>query len=94
MSVAPPPESYAQGPSLAEISRRVERLERIAEGQVVTIDVYSAEKAAHTIEVAAMNHRIEAIEESLQAATRLLIGAFLAIIGNAIFVALQVFGKG
>lgn len=89
-----PPESFSQPPTLAEINRRVERLERIAEGQVVTVGVYTAEKAAHTIEVAAMNQRLTNLEDSIQAATRLLIAAFLAIIGQAVFVALQVFGKG
>ena len=88
------PESFQTGPTLAELTRRVERLEVIADARIVTIDVYTAEKAAHTIEVAAMNHRIAAIEESLHSATRLLIAAFLAIIGNAIFVAIQAFGRG
>jgi hypothetical protein len=91
--MAAPPESYAQHPTIAEISRRVERLERIAEGRVVTIDVYAAEKAAHTIEITAMNHRLNNIEESLQSATRLLIGAFLTIIGQGIFLAITTFGR-
>lgn len=76
-----------------ELVRRVERLERMAESRIVTTDVYTAEKAAHTVEVAAMNVRISNIEESIQAATRLLVGAFLAIIGQAVFVAISLFGK-
>jgi len=70
------------------------RLENIADARVVTVDVYTAEKAAHTIEVASLSRRIDDVEDSLQSATRLLIGAFLMILGNVIVLALQTFGKG
>lgn len=79
---------------MAELARRLARVEDRLDARTLTVDVYQAEKAAHTIEVAAMSHRIGAIEDSLQSATRLLIGAFLAIIGNVIFVAISSFGKG
>jgi hypothetical protein len=81
-------------PSISEVSRRLARVEDRLDARTLTVDVYQAEKAAHTIEVAALNHRIAAIEDSLQSATRLLVGAFLAIIGNVIFLAITTFGRG
>lgn len=84
-------ESY--NPTLAEIARRVGRLEDRMDARVVSVDVYSAEKAAHTVEVAAMNHRLQQLENSLNAAVKLLVGAFLGIIGQAIFLAISFIGK-
>lgn len=81
-------------PGLGEIARRLARVEDRLDARTVTVDVYRAEQAAHTIEVAGFDRRISAIEDSLQSATRLLIGAFLAIIGNVIFLAISTFGKG
>jgi len=77
----------------SELVRRVQRLEILADAKIVSVDVYTAEKAVHTIEVAGMNKRIEAIEDNIQAATRLLIGAFLTMIGQAVFVVISLFGK-
>jgi len=80
-------------PSIQEISRRVQRLEDRMDARVVSADVYAAEKAAHTIEVAAMNKRLEDLENSLSAAVKLLVGAFLGIISQAIFLAITVLGR-
>jgi hypothetical protein len=80
-------------PSIGELNRRLSRVEDRLDARMVTLDVYQAEKAAHTVEVASMDRRLTAIEESLQSATRLLIGAFLAIIGNVIFLAITTFGR-
>lgn len=80
-------------PSIGELNRRLMRVEDRLDARMVTLDVYQAEKAAHTVEVASMDRRLTSIEESLQSATRLLIGAFLAIIGNVIFLAITTFGR-
>lgn len=81
-------------PSIAELNRRLGRVEDRLDARTLTVDVYNAEKAAHTVEVAGFERRIAAIEDSIQSMTRLLFGAFITIIVNGLFLAITTFGKG
>lgn len=81
-------------PSVAEINRRLTRVEDRIDARTLTVDVYNAEKAAHTVEVAGFERRIASIEDSIQSMTRLLFGAFVTIIVNGLFLAITTFGKG
>lgn len=81
-------------PSIAELNRRLTRVEDRLDARTLTVDVYNAEKAAHTVEVAGFERRIAAIEDSIQSMTRLLFGAFITIIVNGLFLAITTFGKG
>jgi hypothetical protein len=80
--------------TLAEITRRLTRVEDRLDARTLTLDVYNAEKTAHTVEVAGFERRIASIEESIQSMTRLLFGAFVTIIVNGLFLAITTFGKG
>lgn len=84
----------SNAPHVSELVRRVQRIEDRMDARVVTSDVFQATQAAHAIEVAGLQHRITALEESISSATRLLIGAFLAIIIQFVVLAVSVFGRG
>lgn len=81
-------------PSISELNRRLSRVEDRLDARTLTVDVYNAEKAAHTVEVAGFERRISSIEDSIQSMTRLLLGAFITIIVNGVFLAITTFGKG
>lgn len=85
---------YGNGPQLSELVRRVQRIEDRMDARVVTSDVFQATQAAHAIETAGLQHRITTLEESISGATRLLLGAFFAIIVQFVVLAVTVFGKG
>jgi outer membrane lipoprotein SlyB len=79
-------------PSLQELVRRVARLEDRLDARTVSTDVYQAEKTALTIQYTDMSRRLQSVEDSIQAATRLVVGAFLGIIVNGLLLAVAVFG--
>jgi hypothetical protein len=77
---------------MAEMARRLQRLEDRMDARLLTIDVFEAREAAHQIEYAGIAHRLNQLEGAVSAATRLLIAAFLAIIGQAVFLLISIFG--
>ena len=81
-------------PVMAEIVRRVQRLEDRLDARTLTVEVYNAREAAHTVEIAALAHRITTLEGAVSGATKLIIGAFLGIIIQFIVLAVTLFGRG
>ena len=84
----------SQSPSMSEIIRRVQRLEDRLDARTLTVDVYNAREAAHTVEMAAFSHRLGALENALNGATKMIIGAFLGLIIQFVIMAIAIFGRG
>lgn len=80
-------------PSMSEVARRLARLEDRLDARTLLIDVYQAEKAAQVDRVKGLSERIEALEDAQRAATRLLIGAFLGLIGQAVILIVTMTGR-
>lgn len=82
-------------PTMAEVLRRVDRLEREMatslariearlDARVMSVDVYQAEKLAMQIQLGNADRRIGTLEEARVAIGRLLLGALLGVIGDTL----------
>jgi len=82
-------------PTMAEVLRRVDRLERELatslgriearlDARVMSVDVYQAEKLAMQIQLGNADRRIGTLEEARVAIGRLLLGALLGVIGDTL----------
>ena len=74
------------------------------DARLVTVDVYAAEKQAHAseiaslraqsaIELAALQTRVAALEQALSAATRMIVGSFLALLVQFVILGVALFGR-
>lgn len=90
------PNGYEQhnAPHMAEIIRRVQRVEDKLDARTLTVDVYNAKEAAHQIEIAAITQRIVQLENALNGATKMIIGAFLGLLIQFIVLGIALFGRG
>lgn len=79
---------------MAEIVRRVQRLEDRMDARVVTQDVFQAREAAHQIEIAALQHRLVALERALSGATKMIVTAFLGLLVQFVVLGIALFGRG
>lgn len=80
---------------MAELLRRVDRLEREMatslariearlDARVMSVDVYQAEKLAMQIQQGAVDRRVNTLEDARTAMFKMLVGAFLGLVGNAL----------
>lgn len=82
-------------PTISEMARRLNYLEGRLDARTVSSDVWAAEKSGLNIELRGQEHRIEALERSLAGAVKLIMGAFLGLIVQTIFlVAVFISHKG
>jgi hypothetical protein len=87
-------------PTMAELARRLERIEDKMDMRIVTIDVYqareavfTAKEAAHTVEIRGLETRIGALERANSTLTKMVIGAFLGLLVQVIVVLFTLIGK-
>lgn len=88
------PETNENGqPSLREMSRRINYLEGRLDARTLSTDVWLAEKAALSISLQGIEHRLAQLEDGQAAAVKMLIGAFLGLITQAIFFVVYITGQ-
>jgi hypothetical protein len=95
------PDGIGNGPQLTEITRRLLRVELLLDERIVTKDMlaaserlFDAKEIAQTAVVDAQDRRINKLEASNAALTRLVIGAFLALLVQAIVLIFTLASKG
>jgi len=76
--------------TLAEIGRRLARLEGVIDARLNSLEVLVADKAAQAVMNSAIDHRLDAIEDNQKAMSRMLMTAFLGIVIQAGFFILTV----
>jgi hypothetical protein len=81
------------GPSMSELTRRIIWLEGRLDARTVSQDVYTAEKAARSIEIEALTRRVDQLERASAAALRMVITAFLGLVVEAILLVFNLYGK-
>jgi len=85
--------AVADDVSLAEIARRLDRIESRLDARTLTVDVYAAEKIAMGVRFDAAERRIGEVEDAIRSATRLVIGAFIGLLAEGLLVVFAVIGK-
>jgi hypothetical protein len=73
-------------PTLGEIARRLDRVERQLDA-LVTRDLY-------TSTLAAIDQRLGTLEEAHSSLVKLIIGAFVAVLVQMVFLGVSVFTRG
>lgn len=93
------PDSYTQGPSLADIARRLQRVEDKLDERIATVDMlrsseklFEAREISHNVSVQALEARIKVLEEARNRLQNMLIAAFLGILGQGIVLLLTATG--
>jgi hypothetical protein len=88
-------------PTMSEIQRRVQRVEALLDERIVTRDMLAAsEKLAearevnHNASVQTLEKRVDILERRSDRNTQLMIGAFLALLVQAIVLILTVATRG
>src|SRR5260221_2420246 len=86
-------------PTMAELARRLERIEDKMDMRIVTIDVYqareavfAAQSATHSMEVKGLETRIQALEDSNRSLTKMVIGSFLTLLIELLVVVFTILG--
>ena len=84
---------------MAELARRLERIEDKMDMRIVTIDVYqareavfAAQSATHSMEVKGLETRIAALEDSNRSLTKMVIGSFLTLLIELLVVVFTILG--
>jgi hypothetical protein len=77
-------------PSLREMSRRLNYLEGRLDAKTLSTDVWAAEKAGLSISIKGIEHRLEQLESGQSAAVKMLIGFFLGLVTQAVFLIVYV----
>lgn len=87
-------------PTMAELARRLERIEDKMDMRIVTVDVYqareavfAAQSATHSMEVKGLETRISALESANRTLTKMVIGAFLGLLVQVIVVLFTLIGR-
>lgn len=88
------------GPSVTELARRLQRVEDKLDERIATVDMlrsqeklFEARDIGHLAEIATLKERVSRIESANTALSRLVIGAFLGLLVQAVVLVLTITSK-
>lgn len=74
--------------------RRLQRMEDRMDARILSTDVYAADKMTSQVAIAAMERRLEALEDTQGTAVKLLVAGLFGLIGQAIFIIVTIANHG
>jgi len=72
--------------TLAEVNRRLQRIENLLDQRIMTLDLFTAEKAGQAVHNQAVDHRVRTIEADLKDSRKLIMATLLAALIQFVFV--------
>jgi cell division protein FtsX len=89
------------GPSVAEINRRLQRVEDKLDERTATVDMLSAQEKLfqarelnHLAEITSLKERVNRLEQANTSLTKMVVGAFLGLLIQFVILLINIVSKG
>jgi hypothetical protein len=81
-------------PTISEMARRINYLEGRLDARTVSTEVWAAEKTTINVEITGIKARLVQHDDAISGAVKMIIGAFLGLVVQAIFLIVYLTSKG